>query len=93
MQKTTTLSCKFFYVSSYDNCFYIFSFFSYTYSSLTRNVFLRTNKSKFKSRFTVCVNNAMASNQKTASIKTLRKWEKEFQLKLDFARALLHSVF
>ena len=28
--------------------------------------------------------NAMASNQKTTMIKTLRKWEKEFQLKLDF---------
>ena len=26
----------------------------------------------------------MASNQKTTTLKTLRKWEKEFQLKLDF---------
>ena len=25
----------------------------------------------------------MASNQKTTTIKTLRKWEKEFQVKLD----------
>ena len=63
------------------------------YSSLTWNVFLRTNICFFKSRFTACVNNTMASNQKTTAIKTLRKWEKEFQLKLDFARALLHSVF
>ena len=28
--------------------------------------------------------NTMASYQKTTTIKTLRKWEKEFQLKLDF---------
>ena len=46
--------------------------------------FLRTNLYFFKSRFTAHVNNAMASNQKTAMIKTLRKWEKEFQVKLDF---------
>ena len=26
----------------------------------------------------------MVSNQKTTTMKTLRKWEKEFQLKLDF---------
>ena len=38
----------------------------------------------FKSRFTARVNNAMASNQKTTTIRTLRKWEKEFQVKLDF---------
>ena len=30
------------------------------------------------------MNNAVASNQKTTMIKTLRKWEKKFQLKLDF---------
>ena len=38
----------------------------------------------FKSRFTACMINTMASYQKTTTIKTLRKWEKEFQLKLDF---------
>ena len=46
--------------------------------------FLRTNLYFFKSRFTARVINAMASNQKTTKIKTLRKCEKEFQLKLDF---------
>ena len=30
------------------------------------------------------MNNAAASNQKTTMIKALRKWEKKFQLKLDF---------
>ena len=45
---------------------------------------MRTKFHFFKSRLTTCVNNAMASNQKTTTIKTLRKWEKEFQLKLDF---------
>ena len=34
--------------------------------------------------FMACVINAMVSNQKTNTINTLRKWEKEFQLKLDF---------
>ena len=29
------------------------------------------------------MNNAMASNQKTTMIKTLRKWEKRYQLKQD----------
>ena len=45
---------------------------------------LQTNLYFFKSRFTVRMNNAIASNQKTTMIKTLRKWEKKFQLKLDF---------
>ena len=30
------------------------------------------------------MNNALTSNQKTTTMKTLRKWKKEFQLKLDF---------
>ena len=54
-----------------------FLFFSCTYFH-SLGVFF------FKSRYTASVNNAMASNQKTATIKTLRKWEKEFQVKLDF---------
>ena len=46
--------------------------------------FLRTNLCFFKSRFTARVINTMASNQKTTMIKTHRKWEKEFQMKIDF---------
>ena len=83
MQKTTTTLCKLFYVSSYDNLKNIYIFFIYV-SFIHLECFLRTNLCFFKSRFTACVINAMASNQKTTTLKTLRKWEKEFQLKLDF---------
>ena len=58
--------------------FFIYVFFIHL------ECFLRINLYLFKSRFTARVINAMASNQKTTTIKTLRKWEKEFQLKLDF---------
>ena len=83
MQKTTMLSCKFFYVSSYDDFFKKTSFLFYIFF-IHFECFLRTKLYFFKSRFTACMNNAMASNQKTTTIKTLRKREKEFQVKLDF---------
>ena len=35
----------------------------------------------------------MAANQKTATIKTLRKWEKEFQITLDFNTPTLKIRF
>ena len=43
---------------------------------------LWTNLYFLKSRSTARVNNAVASNQKTTMIKTLRKWKKKFRLKL-----------
>ena len=61
----------------------IFFFFIYVFF-IHLECFLRTNLYFFKSRFTARVINAMASNQKTTTIQTLRKCEKEFQLKLDF---------
>ena len=35
----------------------------------------------------------MAANQKTATIKTLRKWEKEFQITLDFNTNSQNKVY
>ena len=61
----------------------IFFFFIYVFF-IHLECFLRINLYFFKSRFTAREINAMASNQKTTTIKTFRKWEKEFQLKLDF---------
>ena len=47
--------------------------------------FLMTNLYFFKSRFTARVNNAMASNQKTTTIKALRKWEKlDFDINTEY---------
>ena len=78
MQKTTlTLLCKFFYVFSFDN-FLKKSFFFNLHIFNSLGMFLENQPLFFKSRFTIRVDNAMASNQKATPIKTLRKWEKDF---------------
>ena len=81
MQKTTaTLSCKLFYVSSYDNFFKknVFFFFIYAFF-IHLECFLRTNFYFFKSRFTAHVNNAMVSKPSFSNIsKPCNKTEQIF---------------